>query len=233
MWHAFRFTTTSSAIVVEYGIAGDGEMLSLLMQLYDGDGNRLRGRTEFLAAGNAIDGEVVVASMHAATDAVDGPLIRIGNTENGVIFLCNAACNPSREFVLVVAGAGDLLERYTTWLSVTSPTWLGNTTGTDVGVISSRSFQSTLSASAVGLGQGVSVVQAGVWPIQADDRLVATYLKTGARPLQRMSVEKPLGSPLSCPCNVTEPAGSYRFRLDDVDAGGDEAYLAWADVRFP
>lgn len=231
-WFAQRFTTTDERITVSYGIVGRGELFAQTVHLYDATGALLRQRTDLYVSGNAIDLALGAAGAGASTD---GTFVAGNSTakSSNIIFLCNASCNPTREFVLVVTGAGNV----TAWdaaLSLTNVALLGNASGLEAFALSSRSFDAGVaSASATALGEGATLAQAATHRVHADDAFVGAYRKSGAPALQRMSIETPTGA-MACPCTIGKGApGDYTFRLDDADVRGDEAYVSWADVRFP
>lgn len=255
-WAAIRFTTTDTDLPIAFGVNGRSELLGMTLHLYSASGTLLRGRTEFVSGGNPADAGAAVGTQRATTDgkfSVEAAVRQVATAPGDPMVcnrvclrptfidtfwipVCDLACNPSREFVLVVSAGGDNMSAYGWALFLDNYVQLASTSGEGAHVLSTRDFDSTIvTASATVAGEGVTIAQGGTLTAHAEDTFVGVVQKRGAAALQRMTIVGPSAAtctPNTCFVGKGVP-GDYTFKADDVDVRGDEMFVSWADVSWP
>lgn len=236
-WMTDRFTMSGERIFISIGTrtteAGGG-----IVHLFDGTGRPLRSSTYGTLGGNSPD--IVVAGAGAVLGTDDESTFVAQREEHAVVigFQCNAACNPSREFILATSGAGTNMTSWGYGVFADGTARSAHSAGAGAGALLPRQFD-TGTAVHAGLGSnprvsilGVDVTQGAAQQVAISNSFAGGFLRIQGSAPTTMTLQTP-SSTLSCPCSVVAgTSGSYTFRFDNAAASGDEAFAIWADVRL-
>lgn len=249
-WWTETFSVANTDdILVSFGVDSHGEVVGTLVALFDGGGQILgfyNGAGQRVAdamvayawvGGSMIDARAGTPTTGAiSNDGLPGPSYST-SFEDYAQFHCDATCNPSRTFKLVVVSGGEL-DAWGYGLFVGgNGTLLSNTSGHDAWVRSSRAFDGTGAHATVATRSGpptagVSVMDDGVFGAHVDDRFVGAFFKPTGTPPETMTLARPGGTTTACACIVQGGAGEYAFHYSDRDVGGREAIAIAADVTL-
>lgn len=228
-WWAESFQLINSTrIWVAFDVVSSGELTGHMVALYADNGTLLRGTTYFSEGGQQVEATLVNGDVRVTNEGVN-ETAQSGPFAAEVRWTCDAACNPSRKFKLVITAGGDL-EGWRYAVLTEGAARIANASGTDAWAYTTRQFDGDV----VHVGtpvRGVHIASDVTLQAHADDRMLTTFVKPGPTP-QVMRVEGAVDA--ACPCYGGDwTSGDYAFRYSDRDTNGIEGYLTFADVRLP
>lgn len=235
-WATERFSVQGDhfTALIASGSDGSGEQLANMFGLYDGNG-RFLGGALFLGVGGSIVDVTVTAGPARVTsdDALDGNARSFRSTPT---FFCNAQCNPTGVYILAMAAAGEGFPSWGYAIEGHNGTRISNASGPGASIVSTRDFDGLpIAHASFNHGLGASIAQGASHEFDVANTLIGGFLKPAAPAPLRMQLDSGQGV-RTCTCFFGNPAtyapGHYVATYDDVDADGQPAFLAYADVRL-
>lgn len=232
-WYTETFQLTNpnaTRIWTSFEVRSAGELTGHLVALYSDNGTLLRGATLFSEGGQRIEATLQNGDLRVTNEAVN-QTATTGLYTADVFWTCDAACNPSRTFKLVITSGGDVESwRYAILTNAgTGIVPIANKTGTDAWAYTTRQFDGDVLHLQTPVG-GIHKVDGASMSLRADDSAFLTFVKPDPSPdPAQMRVEGAMNA--NCPCFAGAAApGDYTFLYRDQDSSGAEGLLTFADV---